>query len=83
MRSISCVVGPLCRVTLVAAVTLSAMGARAAEAIIRVFEGIVRAEPSDDAPILERLTENTTVSVDEQVASGWRRIRLADGNRIG
>lgn len=65
---------------LACSVTFVAAEAAARPAKIKVFEGIVRAEPKADAAVLERIPEGTEVSVDETAEDGWRRIRTSKGD---
>jgi hypothetical protein len=53
--------------------------AAARPATVHVFEAEARAEPRRDAPVIQRFSEGTQVSVDEESRDGWRRVRLQDG----
>lgn len=50
---------------------------------VTVFEALVYERPDTASRVLERLVEGTDVSVDEQSESGWRKVRMRDGKRVG
>jgi SH3-like domain-containing protein len=58
---------------------LAADEARAAPAVVKVFEANAREAPATDAAVAKVFPEKAELSVSEDVKDGWRRVRLPDG----
>jgi hypothetical protein len=67
-------------ISLLGFVLLSSPAAvRAAPATVTAFEAEVHAKPDPSSPVIHTFSENTRVSVSEDVVNGFRRVRLPDG----